>query len=230
MLLGLATAVRDSPMPRQPRSCLPGYPHHVIQRGNNRQVCFTSDADIGMYSRWLAAGATKFGVAVHAWVFMTNHVHLLATPQHEDSISRLMQYLGRLYVRYFNRAYSRTGTLYEGRFRSNIVQADPYLLFCLRYIELNPVRAGMVTDPGDYRWSSYHAHAFGHETGLWTPHPSYIALGSDPATRQSEYRQLVSDAIDLEVVARIRHCANKGLVLGSEAFRGQIAKLRGQVP
>ena len=147
-------------MPRRARFCPAGYPIHLIQRGNNRQAIFTCDADLAAYAHWLAEGAERFDVAVHGWIFMTNHVHLLATPSHDTSLSGLMQHLGRLYVRHFNYTYSRSGTLFEGRFKTCIVQENHYLLTCLRYIELNPVRAGMVKDPGDYRWSSYRSHAF----------------------------------------------------------------------
>jgi len=196
---------------------------HLIQRGNNRQTLFTSDKDIAAYAHWLAAGAAKFDLRVHGWVFMTNHVHLLVTPDRNGSVSLLMQYLGRLYVRYFNYSYARTGTLFEGRFRSSLVQEDEYFLACLRYIELNPVRAGMVSDPGDYQWSSYHVHGLGVRAGLWQPHAAYISLGDDSIARQIAYRGLMSELVDLDVIAKIRHCANTGLVLGSEKFRKQVA-------
>jgi putative transposase len=200
-------------------------PVHVIQRGNNRQALFTSDKDIVAYAHWLTEGAIKFNVRVHGWVFMTNHVHLLLTPSSENAISRLLQYLGRLYVRYFNFAYTRSGTLFEGRFKSSLVQQERYLLTCLRYIELNPVRAGMVTDPGDYQWSSYRMHAFGIAAKLWSPHEAYLALGGDKGTRQRTYRALVGEALDQDVIEKIRHCANAGLVLGTEKFRSQVAKM-----
>ena len=134
-------------MPRHPRFCPAGIPVHVIQRGNNRQTLFTTDLDIAAYAHWLAKGADKFDVHVHGWAFMTNHVHLLITPHDGDSVSRLIQYLGRLYVRYFNFAYARRGTLFEGRYKSSLVQEDRYFLTCLRYIELNPVRTGMAQGP-----------------------------------------------------------------------------------
>ena len=140
-------------MPRPRRFCPANFPAHVIQRGINRQICFTSDADIAAYAHWLAAGALKFRVQLHGWTFMSNHIHLLLTPHDDHGISNLMQFLGRLYVRYFNYKYARSGGLFEDRFKSSLVQDDIYLLTCLRYIELNPVRAGMVIDPGDYRWS-----------------------------------------------------------------------------
>ena len=200
-------------------------PVHVIQRGNNRQALFTSDKDIVAYAHWLTEGAIKFNVRVHGWVFMTNHVHLLLTPSSENAISRLLQYLGRIYVRYFNFAYARSGTLFEGRFKSSPVQQERYLLTCLRYIELNPVRAGMVTDPGDYQWSSYRMHAFGIAASLWSPHEAYLALDGDKGARQRTYRALAGEALDQDVIAKIRHCANAGLVLGTEKFRSQIAKM-----
>ena len=128
---------------------------HVIQRGNNRNTIFTSDADIAAFAHWLYEGSVKFDVDIHGWVFMTNHVHLLMTANHEGGISHLIQYFGRLYVRYFNFNNARTGTLFEGRFKSSLVQEERYFLTCLKYIELNPIRAGLVKDPGDYQWSSY---------------------------------------------------------------------------
>ena len=210
-------------MPRRRRFCPAGIPVHVIQRGNNRQVLFTSDKDIAAYANWLKVGAIKFDISVHAWVFMTNHVHLLVTPLQNGAVSRFMQYLGRLYVRYFNYSNARTGTLFEGRFRSSLVQEDKYLLACLRYIELNPVRAGMVGDPGDYLWSSYRTHSLGTQAQLWTPHAAYLSLGNNALARQKAYRELISELLEQEVMAKIRHCVNKGLVLGSEKFRKQVA-------
>ena len=157
---------------------------------------------------------------------MTNHVHLLLTPMQSDSVSRLMQSIGRRYVGYFNYAYARTGTLFEGRFRSSLVQDDEYFLTCLRYIELNPVRAGIVNDPGDYRWSSYRIHGLGLRTKMWVPHATYQALGSDAKSRQSAYRELLNQTLEVDVITKIRHCVNTGLVLGTEAFRNQVASMR----
>lgn len=157
---------------------------------------------------------------------MTNHVHLLATPDEEDSLSRLMQFLGRLYVRHFNHTYQRSGTLFEGRFKSCVVQNDQYLLSCLRYIELNPVRAGMVADPGEYIWSSFRAHAFGVRPRMWSPQVLYLQLGLDEKQRAEAWRALASDALDAELLAKIRRCANTGLVMGIEVFRRQVDRLR----
>ena len=165
---------------------------------------------------------------IHAWVFMTNHVHLLTTPMMPNAISRSMQYLGRYYVRYFNYRYRRTGTLYEGRFKSNIVQSRNYLLACQRYIELNPVRAGMVNDPADYIWSSYRAHALGVKAKMWTPHPEYLALGPTSASRLLAYRKLVGEELGSELISEIRKAANTGLVLGNDRFRRKVEQLTGQ--
>jgi len=213
-------------MPRRARFCPAGLPVHLIQRGNNRHAIFTCDDDLAAFAHWLAQGSERFGVSVHGWVFMTNHVHLLATPSRDDSLSRLMQFLGRLYVRYFNYTYSRTGTLFEGRFKTCIVQQDRYLLTCLRYIELNPVRAGMVGDPGAYRWSSFRVHALGVRVGLWSPHDLYLDLGSNEKQRQQAWRVLIKETLDIEVMARVRHCTITGLALGTETFREQMHQLR----
>ncbi len=157
-------------MPRRARLSLPGIPWHIIQRGNNRAVCFHAEADYQFYLHYLNEFANKFGCQLHAYVLMTNHVHLLLTPAREDSAGLLMKHLGQRYVQYVNRTYQRTGTLWEGRFRSCLTQTEDYVLACYRYIELNPVRAGMVMKPQDYRWSSYHANGLGKPNALITPH------------------------------------------------------------
>ena len=213
-------------MPRRRRFCPVDFPTHVIQRGNNRQTLFTSDVDMAAYAHWLADGALRFQVDVHGWVFMTNHVHLLMTPRMDNGVSRLMQSLGRRYVGHFNHAYARSGTLFEGRFRSCLVQENQYFLTCLRYIELNPVRAGMVRNPGDYQWSSHQAHAFGATVKFWKPHDLYLSLASSSAERQNNWRKLVADAMDTETISKIRHCTNTGLILGTEKFRAQVVALR----
>jgi putative transposase len=200
---------------------------HVVQRGNNRHVCFASHADLKAYANWLLEATDKYGIDVHAWVFMTNHVHLLMTPHSADSISHCMQYLGRYYVRYFNNRYRRSGTLFEGRFKSSIVQTEKYFLNCQRYIELNPVRAGMSADPANYSWSSYGAHAFGRRATLWTPHAEYLALGATPKSRQAAYRQFFTKQLSGEVVTDIRNALNTGLVLGSDRFKEQVRELTG---
>ena len=215
-------------MPRRRRDCPPGLPMHVVQRGNNRQPCFASNADFAAFANWLYESSNRYGVSIHAWVFMTNHIHLLLTPENGDSVSKCMQYLGRLYVRYFNRRYNRTGTLFEGRFKSCLVQSRRYLLACQRYIELNPLRAGMVCDPADYVWSSYRAHALGKSAKLWQPHAEYLALGQTQASRSHAYRALFNNELDSDVVTDIRQALNTGLVLGNERFRKEIEQLTGQ--
>ncbi len=157
-------------MPRKQRFFLAGVPAHLVQRGNNRQAVFYDDSDYRAYLGWLVEGAQRYGCAIHAYVLMTNHVHLLLTPRDRDSISRLLQYVGRRYVAYVNHRYGRTGTLWEGRFKASVIDASEYLLRCYRYIELNPVRAGMVDSPRGYRWSSYRANAQGAADPAVSPH------------------------------------------------------------
>jgi putative transposase len=198
-----------------------------VQRGNNRQAIFASESDLKAYANWLREAGEKYGVDIHAWVFMTNHVHLLMTPQTSDAISGCMQYLGRYYVRYFNQRCQRTGTLFEGRFKSSIVQTSHYFLACQRYIELNPVRAGMVTDPASYTWSSYRAHAFNQKARMWKPHGEYLALGATATGRASTYRRFVAQAPAGRLVSDIRDALNKGLALGNDHFKRQIEALTG---
>ncbi|MBV1790838.1 transposase [Marinobacterium sp. D7] len=194
----------------------------VTQRGNNRQVCFNSDEDLAAYAHWLKELSQKYSVQIHAWVFMTNHVHLLATSMEEGGASRLMQSLGRQYVRYFNHTYRRSGTLWEGRFKSCLVQIEEYLLQCYRYIELNPVRAGMVSDPSDYVWSSYRCNALGVKSDLLTPHGQYLCLGKTEDERLANYRALFNAHLNREALADIQDSVNKGLALGNERFKEQI--------
>lgn len=215
-------------MARLRRYCPVGVPQHVIQRGNNRSVCFANDSDMAAYAHFLLEAAVKHSLSIHGWVFMTNHVHLLVTPENDQALSKTMQTLGRRYVRYFNHNCQRTGTLFEGRFKSCIVQESNYFLACLRYIELNPVRAGMVRDPADYVWSSYRANGFGQATKLWSPHRQYTALGTSNVERQRRYRTLFNSHVDGEILADIRQSINQGLALGSEKFRVQIEELGGR--
>lgn len=209
-------------MARLLRLCPAGVPLHVVQRGNNRQVCFRWDKDYATYLAAARDGALAYGVEVHAWVLMTNHVHLLATPRVDGGISRMMQYIGRYYVRYFNRSYCRTGTLWEGRFRSCVVDNDDYFLCCQRYIELNPVRAGMVEGPGDYRWSSYHANALGKSDPLTVPGDVYLALGQCETSRHAAYRRLFEESDSSNMLDDLRKATNRGLAFGRERFKEEI--------
>jgi putative transposase len=214
-------------MARLSRVCPPGIPQHVIQRGNNRQVCFAGEQDFAAYAGWLKVYSKKYQVDIHAWVFMTNHVHLLCTPRADNAVSHMMQSLGRQYVRYFNFSYKRTGTLWEGRFKSCLVQEEDYLLQLYRYIELNPVRAGMVEKPSDYVWSSYPINALGKASELCTPHPLYLALGNEPKKRQASYRELFKHQIEGKFLEKIRVTINKGMAIGSELFKAEVENLTG---
>lgn len=215
-------------MPRLPRISPAEIPIHIIQRGNNRQACFVSEEDHWAYTGWLKEYATKYRVDVHAWVMMTNHVHLLCTPHGDTAISQMMQAIGRRYVQYFNREYRRSGTLWEGRFKSCLVESKPYLLELYRYIELNPVRAKMVSDPGEYRWSSYQVNALGKDSELCTPHQEYLSLGKDPLERQNNYRAMFIHQLDGELLTEIRGNTHKGMAIGSERFKDELEALTGR--
>ncbi|MCU7833872.1 MAG: transposase [gamma proteobacterium symbiont of Taylorina sp.] len=209
----MARLIRVSPI---------GVPQHIIQRGNNRQICFSSEGDMKAYLNWLKEFSIKYSVDIHAWVLMTNHIHLLCTPQKENAISQMMQSIGRMYVRYYNHIQQRTGTLWEGRFKSNLVQSERYLFELQRYIELNPVRAGLVEEPGNYSWSSYACNALGIETELQTPHPLYLALAKTKYDRLKNYRSLFKAKEGKEKLRKIRESINKGLALGNKQFTTQI--------
>ncbi|MBK1700410.1 transposase [Thiococcus pfennigii] len=207
-------------MPRKQRFFLPDIPAHVVQRGHNRQPVFFADEDRLAYLSWLKEGAERYCCDIHAYVLMGNHVHLLITPDDSESISRLMQYVGRRYVPHVNRRYGRSGTLWEGRFRSSIIETQTYLLACHRYIELNPVRAGIVAMPGDYRWSSYRCNALGLRDGLLVAHAEYLALGRTDDERRAAYRGLFGGADDGEgdLNGQLRACLRSGTPLGEDDF------------
>jgi putative transposase len=215
-------------MASRPRVTLGGVAVHVIQRGVDRQACFFTDADRSFYLEQLAKLASECGCLVHAYVLMTNHAHLLLTPARDDGPSRLMQRLGQRYVKAVNRAYGRTGTLWEGRFRSTLATDDSYVLACYRYIEMNPVRAAMVTDPRDYAWSSHRANAWGTPSAMLTAHGRYAALGNDDAARRAAYRALFGDRLDDAMLAEIRHATNGNYPLGGDRFRRQIEAMLGR--
>jgi putative transposase len=209
-------------MPRQPRIDLPHIAQHVVQRGNDRRPCFFQGVDYLRYLSELREPATRSGCAIHAYVPMANLVHLLLTPSRAGQISAVMKALGRRYVRYVNDRYHRTGTLWEGRYKACPVDTDSYLPHCYRYIKLNPVRAGMVSVPGDYRWSSYHANASGQANALLTPHSTYLALGLDGAYRQHAYARLVAEILNPGEVALIRLRLQRQHALGTDRFRAMI--------
>lgn len=215
-------------MARPTRYFLPDQPLHVIQRGNNRQAIFFRDDDYRRCRDWLMSAAAEHGVAVHAYVFMTNHIHLLATPRHEASLPRMMQSLGRRYVRHLNTTYRRTGTLWEGRYRAAPIDSEAHFLACCRYIELNPVRAGLCAHPGDYPWSSYAAHALGAADELLADHALYRALGSAAAARQAAYGELFGQALDPAFIDELRAATNGGWAIGSERFKREIGAALGR--
>ena len=211
-------------MARLPRFVIPDQPQHVILRGNNRSEIFCADADYHFYLEKLQLACKAHSCDLHAYVLMTNHVHLLITPHTERGLSKAMQKLGRYYVQYFNNCYQRTGTLLEGRYKATLIDSKSYLLTCMRYIELNPVRAGMVTHPSDYRWSSYHYNALGQPDMLMTPHLEYRRLGKRVGERQAAYRQLFKHRIPNDSLNAIREATNKAWVLGSDRFKQSIQK------
>ncbi len=211
-------------MARLSRLTVPGYPHHIIQRGNNRQTIFSSPADYQMLLALLDENAQKFGVALHAYVLMSNHFHLLATPSTTEGLPQMMQAVGRRYVRYFNDSQARSGTLWEGRYRSTLIETDRYLLACMVYIDLNPVRAGMVREAKDYPWSS-HGHYVGLRTDrIVTPHPLFWELGNTPFAREAAYAELVRVGITQEQQDALTRSTLGGWALGDENFVADLQK------
>lgn len=209
-------------MPRRARIAIPGIPWHIIQRGNNRSPCFYAHEDYRRYLETLREQAAKYDCAIHAYVLMTNHVHLLLTPAKPQSAALLMKHLGQRYVQYINRSYRRSGTLWEGRFRSCLTQSEEYVLTCYRYIELNPVRAQMVGHPREYPWSSYHANGEGVSNPLLAAHEQYLRLGRNDDERRANYRQLFRAHMDPDRLSEIRNATNGNYALGSDRFKTEI--------
>jgi putative transposase len=214
-------------MPRPLRLILPGVAVHIIQRGNNRAACFRRDSDYLIYLAHLHQLSEKYECAVHAYCLMTNHVHLLVTPAAAGACTALMRDLGQRYVQYFNRRHERTGTLWEGRFRSCIVESSHYILGCYRYIELNPVRAAMVNHPTGYLWSSYAVNSGMRSHPLVTPHVEFVALAGDAETRYAAYRGLFEQSFDPVMLQAIRDSTNSGYALASDTFKATVLQPRG---
>lgn len=208
-------------MPRRPRVNLVGHPQHVVQRGHNREACFFAEEDYQFYLHWLHRGAGKYDCAIHAYVLMTNHVHLLLTPAAPLGLPRLMQSLNRRYAQYINRSYRRSGSVWEGRYKASLINAEEYLLACQRYIELNPVRADMVADPGEYRWTSYRRNGLGEPNDRIADHPLYLALGRSEEDRRAAYRALFRPHLEEAAFDDIRQAVQRGLPLGNDRFREQ---------
>lgn len=209
-------------MPRKTRMYLPHVPAHIVQRGNNRNACFFAEDDFKFYKQVLGEGLKRYGAELHAYCLMTNHVHLLITPFATDSISRILQHVGRQCVQYINKTYFRSGTLWEGRHKGSLIDAENYLLICYRYIELNPVTAGMVEKPEEYLWSSYHANALGKVDPLITPHGIYLQIDDDLAGRCYQYRDLFSANLLGHDVHCIRECLAANHALGKSRFKKQV--------
>jgi len=213
-------------MPRRARMYLPGLPYHLVQRGNNREVCFIEPENYQFYLELWRSISKRYGVSVHAYCLMTNHIHFLVTPHQEASVSNTMKVVGSRYAQYINLKYKRTGTLWEGRHRPSLVQSERYLLCCYRYIELNPVRAGMVERPEEYRWSSYGVNAWGDISWL-VPHDEYRRLGNNAEERQTAYRELFRyqlSEVDLQLIRKAAHYCQP---VGDDRFREQIERKYG---
>lgn len=208
-------------MPRKPRYFLACVPCHVVQRGHNREPCFAAADDYRYYLQCLRQAGLKYQVAIHAYVLMTNHVHLLLTPATAEGIPQLMQSLGRRYVQYVNVSYRRSGTLWEGRFRASLIDTERYLLSCYCYIELNPIRAGMVAKAEDYPWSSFGANGWGHEDRLSQPHEIYQLLGATPEEQQRRYRELLA-GLDDQRLQELRTGLNRCVPVGNDRFKDAV--------
>ena len=211
-------------MPRKPRYFLPNIPAHIVQRGHSRSPVFFENDDYHTYLHYLDEGSKRYECAIHAYVLMTNHIHILATPSDKEAITRMMQYVGRYYVPYINYKYGSSGSIWEGRYKANLVQDDGYLLTCMRYIELNPVRADMTKSPRAYRWSSYKQNALGKEDLIVTAHDVYKQLGRNAALRQENYRDLFKAQIEKEQLSDIRAAWQTGTPLGNSYFKELIEK------
>jgi putative transposase len=213
-------------MRRKPRFNLPGVPQHVIQHGNNHEPCFYSEQDYLHYLEDVKCAAQKYECRIHAYVLMTNHVHLLVTPMIENGISMMMRSVGRRYVKYINKVYRRTGTLWEGRYKASLIDSDMYLLSCMCYIELNPVRAGMVHDPAEYRWSSYRQNAQISDPVIIDNHPVFMKLGKTNEEQKFVYRGLFERYMDNDIIHQIRDALNHELLLGCSNFKDKIEEIR----
>jgi len=215
-------------MPRKSRIILPGEPVHVIQRGRNRKTCFFYEEDYKFYLQWLEEYANEAGCSIHAYVLMPSHIHLLLTPDQKNSVAVLMKRLGQRYVQYINRAYQRSGTLWDGRFRSCVAQQEKYLFFCQQFIELNPVRSAYASDPADYQWSSYRINALGEKSTLVKPHSLYLDLGDTCQARQTSYRKMFARTLHPSLITQIIQSTNGDYALGGKRFIHDLAKTLGR--
>ena len=215
-------------MPRQPRIDFPGLPQHLIVRGNDRNAIFFSDEDRLYFLKCLAEAKTLRGCEIHAFVLMSNHVHLLATPRLDHAASRMMQDVGRSYVMHVNKLHGRTGALFEGRFKSGLVETTRYFLACMRYVEMNPVRARLVPHPALFPWSSHGQNITGEPSGLITPHAEYLNLGRDSKARSQAYGRLLEAVASEDEIEAIRAGATHGMAVGTRTYCEEVAKLLGR--
>ncbi len=212
-------------MARPPRIQLDDVPLHLVQRGHNRAACFFDDEDFEFYLHWLGAAIDEHECALHAYVLMTNHVHLLLTPTRHECVANIFMSIGRRYVRFINKKYGRSGTLWDSRYHSSLVQVDAYLMHCYRYIELNPVRAHMVQTPGEYRWSSFRANAQGERHPLITPHALFRGLGKGPDERRAAYRELFGHHLSDDLLHTIRNALNHNKPVGNSDFLHKVEEM-----
>ncbi len=211
-------------MARLPRLIVPNQPHHVIQRGAGQQAVFLDSDDHTIFLKYLKEASRHFKVLIHAYVLMPNHIHLLASPSDQTGMARMMQWIGRFYVPYFNHKYDRVGTLWQGRYKAAVVDSERYFLLCARYIELNPVRAGLAMQPEEYRWSSYRHHVGMQHDSLIAEHTLFWALGNTPFAREASYRHLVEEAIPKAEVEALTEATLKGWAIGSDQFKARLEK------
>ncbi len=215
-------------MSRFPRPILVNVPLHIVQRGNNRNPCFFCREDYRTYLDMLETAAAEFPCVLHAYVLMPNHVHFLISPQHVTGPAAMMKRVGQRYVQFINRKYGRFGTLWQGRYHSSLVDTERYFLACQRYIELNPQRAGLVSHPVDYEWSSYRVHAHGEESRIVVPHDIYMNIGNAKGDRESAYRALFNEAIPQPILDQVRRATNSNGVCGSTEFSESIGVALGR--
>ena len=209
-------------MARLPRLVVPNQPHHLIQRGNDRRAVFSEADDYVFFLEHLRDSAALFGVAIHAYVLMPNHFHLLASPSDEIGLGKMIQRIGRYYVPYFNKKYKRVGGLWQGRFKATVIDSEQYFMTCSRYIEANPVRAHMVAEPAEYPWSSYLHHIGVKPDALITEHALYWALGNTPFEREAAYKELVGQALGRDAIDVLNVATAKSWALGGHQFKASV--------
>ncbi|WP_426208945.1 transposase [Massilia sp. TWP1-3-3] len=215
-------------MSRYRRPVFANVPLHIVQRGNNRNPCFFCKGDYQVFLGMMEDALAEFDCTLHAYVLMPNHVHLLASPVDTTAPASLMQRVGQRYTQYVNRRYRRYGTLWQGRYHSSLVDNEGYFLTCQRYIELNPVRAGIVAHPVDYDWSSYRVHAHGEPSDIVVPHDLYHAIDAEKRARESSYRALFAQALPEPLLDQVRQATQSNGIYGSAQFSEQISVALGR--